>query len=243
MSHILGIDIGGSGIKAAPIDTDTGQLLARRYRVKTPNPSKPDSVFGAAKAIQDHFDWKGPVGCAFPGVVRNGIVLTAANVHKSWLGADAVTGFSDALDAPVTVLNDADAAGLAEVRFGAAQRDGVVIVLTLGTGIGSAVFVDRKLVPNTELGHLRLDGREAEQRASARAKEEGHLGWRKWSKQLRSVLSEIESLLWPDLFVLGGGISKDFDAYCSRLKLRTPVLPAKLLNDAGIVGAALAADV
>ncbi len=218
-------------------------MLATRYRVATPRPSRPESVYRLVGTIRDHFGWSGPVGCAFPGVVRDGKTLTAANVHKSWIGTDAAADFKGIFGGRVVVLNDAEAAGLAEVRFGPGQRDGVVIILTLGTGIGSAIFVDRRLMPNTELGHLRVDGREAERRASARAKVRDQLDCTRWSKRLRSVLQEPEALLWPDLFIIGGGISKDFAEYCRRLNLRTPMLPAALLNDAGIVGAALAADV
>lgn len=243
MNAILGIDIGGSGIKAAPVNSETGELLAPRIRIETPRPADPEAVTGVLQQLQAHFGWDGPIGCAFPGVVRRGTVLTAANVDKDWVNLDASATFTNALGCPTTVLNDADAAGTAEVRFGAARpRTGTVVVVTLGTGIGTAIFTHGELLPNTEFGHLDIGGSEAEKRASARAKTIHDLSWKKWSKRLTVFLAELERLLWPDLIVIGGGISKDFAKYCGRLDLDTPVTPALLQNDAGIVGAALAAE-
>lgn len=242
MTTTLGIDIGGSGIKAAPVNTDTGELLAERHRIDTPHPATPDAVIDVLTQLCTHFDWDGPVGVAFPGVVRGGAILTAANLHEAWIGMDAASSFTKALGLPTTVLNDADAAGVAEVLFGAARDiSGTVIVVTLGTGIGTALFSDGRLLPNTELGHLDLGGTEAEAQASARVKEAEDLSWKKWGKRLTMFLAELERLLWPDLFVIGGGISKQFAKYCERLDLDTPVRPAVLRNRAGIVGAALAA--
>ena len=242
MSLILGIDIGGSGIKAAPVDTATGELTAPRLRIETPDPAQPAAVIGVLQELRQHFDWDGRIGCAYPGVVRQGTVLTAANLDPGWIGFDAGSKFSEALGSPTTVLNDADAAGIAEVEFGAARNvAGTVIVVTLGTGIGTAIFTDGQLVANTELGHLELDGVEAEDFASARVRTAEDLSWKKCGRRLTAFFTELERLLWPDLFVIGGGVSKDFAKYGGRLDVDTPVVPATLLNRAGIVGAAIAA--
>lgn len=241
MTATLGIDIGGTGIKAAPVDTDTGELLAERHRIDTPHPATPEAVIDVLTQLRTHFRWEGPVGAAFPGVVRGGTILTAANLHEAWIGMDAASSFTEALGLPTTVVNDADAAGVAEVMFGAARNiDGTVVVVTLGTGIGTALFSGGRLLPNTELGHLDLGGTEAEAQASARVKVAEDLSWKKWGKRLTTFLAELERLLWPDLFVIGGGISKQFAKYCERLDLDTPVRPAVLRNRAGIVGAAVA---
>jgi polyphosphate glucokinase len=241
MTQILGIDIGGSGIKGAPVDIGTGELLAKRVRLETPQPSTPDAVAQVVVALRDQLGWRGPVGATYPGVVRGGTVRTAANVDPSWLGVDAAAKLGGALGEAVTMVNDADAAGLAEVVFGAARDEsGTVLMVTLGTGIGTALFTHGALVPNTELGHLVVRGRDAELRASARARTARKMSWRRWSKHVRRYLQELERLLRPDLFVLGGGVSKQFDRFGHRLKLDTPVVPAQMHNDAGIVGAALA---
>ena len=243
MAAVLGIDIGGSGIKAAPVDPATGELLQPRERIDTPRPARPPEVVEVLKQLRDHFEWDGHIGCTFPGVVRNGRVLTAPNLSKRWVGEDAAEMFTSALGAPTTVLNDADAAGLAEVRFNdTVPTKGTVILVTLGTGIGTAVFSDGNLVANTELGHIEIGGTEAEDRASARVKEQEDLSWKKWSKRVTTFLTELEQLMWPELIIIGGGISQDFAKYCSRLEIDTPVQPAELQNDAGIVGAALAAS-
>jgi len=241
--HILGIDIGGSGIKAAPVDLDSGEFIEHRRRVSTPESGEPEEIIEIARTLCDEFDWHGPVGCAFPGVIRKGLTLTAANLNPAWLGLDAQEAFSDAIGNPVTMINDADAAGLAEVKLGAAKGiDGVVVMITLGTGIGTAVFTDGRLVPNTEFGHLRMDGVEAEDLASSRAKNDDDIGFREWAERVENYLREMERLFWPDMFVIGGGISKNFDKFGPRIQIDTPVVQAELQNRAGIVGAALAAS-
>ena len=242
--EILGIDIGGSGIKGAPVDVGTGSLTADRFRIPTPEPSLPDAVAAVVAEIAQHFSWHGPIGCTFPAVVKNGVTLSAANVDRTWLGADAQNLFARATGCPVLVLNDADAAGIAEMKFGAGKdRQGVVLLLTLGTGIGSALFVDGRLVPNTEFGHMVLpSGKEVESWAADRIRTEKDLSWKKWAKRLNDVLANFEFLFSPDLFILGGGVSKSHDKFMPLLKVRTPVVPARLLNEAGIVGAALATN-
>lgn len=239
---ILGIDIGGSGIKGAPVDVTTGTLIEERYRVETPHPSSVDPVVAAVSEVAKRFGDAERIGVTFPGVVLAGVTKTAANVHKSWVDAPAGALLNDAVGCPVTVLNDADAAGVAEMRFGAGRgRRGVVIVLTFGTGIGSAVFVDGQLVPNTELGHLELGGHDAEDRASDRAREVDDLNWQDWARRVETYLAHLENLFWPDLMIIGGGVSKRSAKFLPLITTRTPVVPAELLNNAGIVGAALAA--
>lgn len=238
----MGIDIGGSGIKGAPVDVSAGLLTDKRLRVSTPQPSDVARVAAAVAQVSGRFGPADRIGIAFPGVVLDGVTKTAANVHESWLDAPAAELLAEAVRCPVTVLNDADAAGLAEMRFGAGRgRRGVTIVLTFGTGIGSAVFVDGQLVPNTELGHLELCGRDAEDSASDRAREEHSLDWANWAHRVQAYLRHLENLFWPDLFVIGGGVSKRSGRFLPHVDIRTPVVPAKLLNNAGIVGAALAA--
>ncbi|MFG1683366.1 polyphosphate--glucose phosphotransferase [Nonomuraea sp. NPDC049269] len=234
--EVLGIDIGGSGIKGAPVDTASGQLTQERLRIPTPQPAKPQGVSEVVVEIVKHFGWTGPIGVTFPGVVLNGVIMTAANVHHSWIGVDATKLFDGA-----TVLNDADAAGIAEMRFGEGQgREGTVIMLTFGTGIGSAVFVDGVLVPNTEFGHLQIHGKDAELRASDRAREEHGLTWEKWGGRVEEYLRHVEMLFWPSLFVIGGGVSKKADKFLPYVHVDTPIVPARLRNEAGIIGAALA---
>lgn len=242
MTTRLGVDVGGTGIKAALVDLERGELVDDRQYVATPNPATPNAVALSVADIAETFDTNGPVGIGFPGVVRHGVTATAANLDPAWISTDAADVFSRHLgDRPVTVINDADAAGLAEMRFGAGtDQSGVVVMVTLGTGIGSAVFVDGKLVPNTEYGHLVIRGTEAEQFASAQAKEQGSQSWRQWTDHLLDFLKELERLIWPDLFIIGGGISAEFREFCERLRPETPVVPATLGNDAGIVGAAIA---
>ncbi len=242
MTTLLGIDIGGTGMKAAPVDTDTGELIADRHRILTPQPATPDRVAQVLTDLARHFDWTGPIGATFPAVVRHGVAETAANVDQSWIGTDAGTLFSQATGAPVTVLNDADAAGLAEMDFGAGKgRDGVVLVVTLGTGIGSALFVDGTLVPNTELGHLQIRGKDAEHRAAASVRESKGWSWEEWAKRLQEYFAEVEALLSPDLLIVGGGVSKKADRFLPLIETRAELVPAQLLNEAGIVGAAVAA--
>lgn len=241
--HVLGIDIGGTGVKGAPVDTSSGELLAERLRLPTPNPSTPRAVADVVAEIARHFDWTGPAGCGFPGVIRSGEVYTAANVSKKWIGIDVETLLQQATGCEFIALNDADAAGVAEMHFGAGKdQTGVVMVLTLGTGIGSALCQDGKLVPNIELGHLEIGGREAEKWASAKVREDEDLGWKQWAKRLDAYLHRVHSYFWPELFVLGGGGSKKFEKFAQYLTVDCRVVPATLRNRAGIIGAALHAS-
>jgi len=240
MTTRLGIDIGGTGIKGAPVDTTTGELIADRFRIPTPHPATPDAVAGVVAEVAKHFDWTGPIGATFPAVVKEGVVQTAANVDTAWVGADAARLFTSATGAPVTVLNDADAAGMAEMEFGVCKgRMDTVIVITLGTGIGSAVFSRGHLVPNTELGHLQIRGKDAERRAAESIREAKQLSWKDWAKRLNEYFAALEALLWPDLIVIGGGVSKKSAKFLPLLKSRAAIVPAQLLNEAGIVGAAV----
>lgn len=240
---VLGIDIGGTGIKGAVVDTKRGVLKSDRLRLLTPHPATPDDVAEVLRTLVSHFDWDGHVGCTYPGVVRSGTAHTAANLTPEWIGMDVDALFSKATGCEVTVLNDADAAGVAEERFGAAaEHRGTVLMLTLGTGIGSALMIDGHLVPNTELGHIQLHGDDAERYASGLVRENEDLSYADWGARLSEYLELIEKLLWPDLFVLGGGVSKNFDKFSSYLTCRTPVEAARLHNLAGIVGAAVAAE-
>lgn len=240
----LGIDIGGSGIKGAPVDIASGELAGKRHRIPTPTPSKPDAVADVIKELVDHFDWKGPIGCTFPAIVHHGVIKTAANVDQDWIGVDAIKLFEERCGCPVRVLNDADAAGVAEMAHGAGRqhKQGVVIMLTLGTGIGSAIFVDGRLLPNTEFGHLPIRGKDAEDRASDRIRKKEDLSWKEWSKRLNEFLAAMEFFFSPDLFILGGGVSKKHHKYLSNLDTSAEIVPAQLLNQAGIVGAAMAAS-
>ena len=240
----LGVDVGGSGVKGAIVDLDTGQLVGERFRLDTPQPATPEAVTKTVAEVVGHFGWTGPVGVTYPGVVVNGVVKTAANVDKAWIGTNVAEVISSALSGQkVTVLNDADAAGLAEQRFGAGRNhDGVVVLLTFGTGIGSAVIHHGILLPNTEFGHLEVGGKEAEHRAASSVKERKEWSYRRWSKEVTKVLVAIENAVWPDLFIAGGGISKNGDKWIPLLKNRTPVVAAVLLNSAGIVGAAMASQ-
>jgi polyphosphate glucokinase len=239
---ILGIDIGGSGIKGALVNTDGGELLTDRYRLPTPDPAKPDPMAATVAKIVQHFDWQGPVGCGFPAVVKEGVVHTAANVSKQWIGVNANQLIQGATHCPAVVINDADAAGLAEMRFGAGRdQSGVVLVVTLGTGIGTALFSSGQLVPNLELGHLEIRGVDAEELASDAARQRQDMSWEKWAKRVDLYLTTLERLLWPDLIIVGGGVSKKYDKFLPLLTLRTKVVPAEMRNEAGIVGAALGA--
>lgn len=238
---VLGIDIGGSGIKGAPVNLETGEILAERFRLPTPEKARPGDVADTLAAVVKHFAWTSPVGVGFPAVIRHGIAHTAANVHKSWIDTNAEALFTEKAGVPTYVLNDADAAGLAEMKFGIGRdrSRGVVIMITLGTGLGTAIFTDGKLVPNTELGHLVIRGKDAERRASDAARQKKDLSWEEWAERLNEYLSYLENLFWPDLFILGGGISKMSHKYVPFLNLKTEVVPATLLNQAGIIGAAL----
>ena len=241
--HILGIDVGGTGIKGSPVDIDTGSLLAERYRLLTPQGAKPSPVAEVVKNVALQFDWHAPIGCGFPAVIRNGVAESAANINQKWIGMNVAQLFSEATQCPVYVVNDADAAGLAEVTFGAGKGvHGVVMMITIGTGLGSALFIDGKLVPNTELGHIEVECDDAESITSDVVRKQQDLSWKKWAKRLDKYLSTLESLFSPDLMILGGGAVKNQDQFMHLLTLRTRVIPAELGNDAGIVGAALAAS-
>lgn len=241
-SVVLGIDIGGSGIKGAPVDIEKGVLVRERLRIPTPRRAKPGPVAEVVAELVRHFDWSGAVGCAFPAVIKDGIVHSAANVHRSWIGTDSRELFEQSTGCAVTVLNDADAAGAAEMSFGAGRDQlGLVMMVTLGTGIGTALFMDGHLVPNAELGHLIIRGKDAEERASDRARSERRWSWRKWAKYLNEYLLYVEALLSPDMFVLGGGVSRKHERFLSYLTTSAPVVPAEMRNEAGIVGAALSA--
>lgn len=239
----FGIDFGGTGIKGAPVDLEAGLFAAERVRIKTPEVSTPDAVAGIVSELVAQFpDHDGPIGVTVPGVVRHGVVHSAANIDRSWIGTDADTLFTQRLGREVHVINDADAAGLAEVRFGAAAgHRGLVIVTTLGTGIGTALVYDGVLLPNTELGHLEVDGHEAEARASNRAREERELSWADWAAWLTRYYRALERLFAPDLFLVGGGVSKEFDQFGPLIDIETEIIPATLRNKAGVIGAALAA--
>jgi polyphosphate glucokinase len=240
---ILGIDIGGSGVKGAPVDTVRGELLAERYRVPTPQPSDVTSIVESVAEVAGQFTDFDKVGITFPGVVVDGVTRTAANVDKSWLDAPAAKLFSERLGRPVSVLNDADAAGVAEVAFGAGRdQHGLIMMLTFGTGIGSALFLDGKLIPNTEFGHIELNGKDAELRASDRIREEDEMTWEKWASRVEEYLKHVEGLLAPRLFIIGGGVSKKADRFFPLINIRTPMVPATLLNNAGIIGAAVTAQ-
>lgn len=239
---VLGIDIGGTGIKGAPVDLDSGELTTKRVRVPTPKPATPEAVAEIVGQMAEQFSGVHgdvPIGIAIPAVAQQGVARSAANIDPSWVDVDVDALFTKRLGRPVHVVNDADAAGVAEGRYGAAKGvDGVVILTTLGTGIGSAFLLDGKLMPNSELGHLEIDGYDAEDRAAQSAKERENLSWEEWAARLQRYYSHVESLFWPDLFVVGGGISKNAHDFLPLLHLRTPIVPAKLRNSAGIVGAA-----
>ena len=240
--HALGIDIGGSGIKAAPVDVATGRLLAARQKIATPRPALPEGVADVVKELTTSFGWSGPVGITFPGVVTDGVTRTAANLDPAWIGLDAASLFARAADNPVRVLNDADAAGVAEMTFGAGVGElGTVLMLTFGTGIGSALFTQGTLVPNTEFGHIEIRGEDAEKRASEHAKDLHDLSWGKWADRVDEYLQHIEALLSPHLIIVGGGISRQSEKWVPRLTgIRARIVPAVMLNEAGIVGAAMA---
>ncbi|MFE2992826.1 polyphosphate--glucose phosphotransferase [Streptomyces sp. NPDC059262] len=244
--QIFGVDIGGSGIKGAPVDLDRGDLAQERFKVLTPHPATPDGVADGVRQVVEQFGTRPDrVGITFPGVVTGGAMIrTAANVDKAWIDVDARALLGERLDGlPVTVLNDADAAGVAEMHFGAGRgRKGVVLLLTFGTGIGSALFIDGQLVPNTELGHLELHGHDAEKHASTKAKEDHDLSWEHWAHRVRKYLAHVEMLFSPELFIIGGGVSRKADKFLPLIKgIKAEIVPAQLQNNAGIVGAAMAA--
>ncbi len=246
MSEVaLGIDFGGSGIKGAPVDLTSGALVAERLRIPTPEPATPHTVAEVVAQIVEHFRRLlsyDAIGVTVPAVVTHGLVRTAANIDASWIGTDAGALFSARIASPVYVVNDADAAGVAEARFGAARDSaGLVVVTTLGTGIGSALLFDGALIPNSELGHLQVDGHDAETRAASAARESEGLSWREWADRLQRYYGALEDLLWPTLIVVGGGVSKKADKFLPLLHLRAPIVAAQLRNEAGTVGAAVLA--
>lgn len=239
--EIFGIDIGGSGIKGALVDTATGELASERVRIITPQPSKPEAIVKTAVEIVEGYGWRGPVGCGFPAVMKDGVIQTAANVDKSNVGFDLQKALEEELGSPVHVVNDGDAAGMAEMKWGAGKdSSGVVFMVTLGTGLGTSLFVDGRLMPNTELGHIEIRGKDAEERASDRVRKHKNLSWKKYGGRIDEYLRRIEALLWPDLIILGGGISKKSDKFLDVLSTRAEIVIAKMHNEAGIAGAALA---
>ena len=239
--QVLGIDIGGSGIKGAPVDVKKGVMLTDRYRIPTPKLAKPEPIAKTVTKIAKHFNWDGPIGCGFPAVVRHGIIHTAANIHDKWIGTNAVDLFSKATNCSVKVVNDADAAGLAEMTFGAGKGCmGVVLLVTIGTGLGTSLFTDGVLVPNTELGHIEIDCEDAELMASDAARKRDEISWEKWAERLDTYLTRLESLIWPDLIILGGGVSKKYEKFMPHLNVQAEIVIAESLNEAGIIGAALA---
>ncbi|MCK9898519.1 polyphosphate glucokinase [Parafrankia colletiae] len=243
--RVFGVDIGGTGIKGAPVDTEDGTLVAPRFRIPTPQPAEPEAVAQTVAQVAEHFGWTGPVGATFPAVIRAGVAHTAANVDESWVGSDVSAVLGGALGpalggTEVAVVNDADAAGIAEMAFGAGRDTaGLVVMTTFGTGIGTALFLHGQLIPNTELGHLEIHGHDAETKTSDAAREREDLSWEKWAKRVNRYLGALEALLWPDLIIVGGGASKKADRFFDHLELRTKVVPAQLQNEAGIVGAAM----
>lgn len=245
---VLGVDIGGTGIKGAPVDTERGELTADRFRIETPQPSKPEAVAEVVAEIARHFEWRGPIGCTFPAIVHHGVLKSAANVDKSWIGVNGVELFQKVTNCPVRLLNDGDAAGVAEMKFGAGKdrqpdaESDVVIMLTFGTGIGSAIFVDGHLLPNSELGHLILDGKNAESYAASKVRKDEKLSWKEWSARVNEYLQLVEFYFSPDLMIIGGGVSKKHEKFLPHVEVDAEVTPAQLRNEAGIIGAALAAS-
>jgi len=242
--HILGIDVGATGIKGAIVDVESGTLLTEKKKYKTPKPTTPDAVLGEIKRMVADFNWEGKqIGMGFPSIIKDGVALSASNIDQAWIGMNVEKFMGDALGVEVDVINDADAAGLAELKFGNIKdTKGLVVFLTLGTGIGSALFLDGKLIRNTEFGQLKYKKTVTEHYASNSARENKGLTWRAWAKELNNVLKYIEFIFSPNLFVLGGGISKDFEQYSQFLQLKTPIKTAKMFNNAGIIGAAMAHD-
>jgi polyphosphate glucokinase len=243
--QVLGIDVGGTGIKGNIVDIKTGQLISEKLKIKTPSPASPNAILGCIKEMVEHYDWRGKnIGIGFPAVIKNGYSLTASNIDKKFINYPIVESFKSALQCEVTVVNDADAAGIAEMTYGEGKgKKGLVIFITLGTGIGSALFLDGRLIGNTEFGHLKYKRSIFEKYASNSAREIKNLSWRAWSDELNVYLNHLNLLLSPDMIIIGGGISKNFDIYGPLLDVPTTVVPASMMNDAGIVGAAMAAAV
>lgn len=240
---VLGIDIGGSGVKGAIVSTKKGKMLTERFRIPTPQPATPKAVAKVMKEIVDHFEWKGLIGVGYPGVVQNGYARTASNVDNAWIDADIDTLFSKTTKCKVHVVNDADAAGYGEMKYGAGKKEkGSVFLITVGTGLGTVMFSKGKLVPNLELGHLILNGGDAEKYSSDAARKRDNLSWADWAARFNEYLNRVEELFWPELIIIGGGVSKKDDKFLNLLKTRAKLIPAKLLNEAGIIGAAIAAE-
>jgi len=238
--EVLGIDFGGSGIKGAPVNIETGELLAERHRIPTPAPSTPEAVSVVVQQLIEHFNWRGKVGIGFPSVVQNGIIRTAANIDNSWIGYPVNRFLSEKTGCEVFAVNDADAAGLAEMKLGAGKdQSGLVMLLTIGTGVGTVLFMNGQLMPNSELGHLQFKDSSVELYVSDAVKKNLDLSWKKWAKRFNEALTYYEQLFYPDLFIVGGGTSKRFDKFQEYLEIKTRIIPAQLLNDAGLVGAAL----
>ncbi|MCE2595160.1 ROK family protein [Motilimonas cestriensis] len=238
--QILGVDIGGSGIKGAIVDTQTGELVTERHRIATPQPATPEAVADTLKQLVDHFQWQGPIGCGFPATVVHGVAKTASNIDQSWINTDAAKLFATSTQCPCFVVNDADAAGMAEFTFGAGKdKSGVVVLITIGTGLGTAVFTNGQLLPNTELGHIMLEGMVAEHYTADSTRKKEELSWSKWGKRFNLYLQRLEFLLSPDCFILGGGASKKLEKFAEQLETNAEVIPAQSLNQAGIIGAAL----
>ncbi|NQW27038.1 MAG: ROK family protein [Flammeovirgaceae bacterium] len=239
--NVLGIDVGGTGIKGGVVDVLTGKLITERKRFDTPIPSSPENVINTILQLIKFFNWEHQIGCGFPSVIQNGIVKTASNIDKNWIGLNPGLLLSKATGCKVQVLNDVDSAGYAEIKFGAgAGQAGNIIVLAAGTGIGSAIFRDQVLYPNSELGFVKVKGKFGEHYASNAVREEENLSWAQWGDRFSQYLIKLENLLWPDLFILGGGVSKKFNEYENFFTCRTPIVPAQFENNAGIIGAALA---
>ncbi len=243
--HMLGVDVGGSGIKGAIINLETGELQSERLRLETPKPSKPEAVAKVFSQLVKKLDWKGPIGVGFPSVIKDGVTYTAANIHKDWVGTNAVKLLSDASGSKVVIANDADLAGIAEMKFGNGKGvDGTVMLITIGSGLGTALFYNGQLIPNTEFGHLYLKGHKkiVEQYASDSVRKSEELSWKNWAERFSEYLKLIDRLFFPDLILLGGGASKKFDQYKNYLNSKMTVVPAQLRNNAGIIGAALLAQ-
>lgn len=240
---VLGVDIGGSGIKGALVNTKTGELASERFRIETPQPANPKNVTETFKKVVKHFNYEGPIGCGFPAVMKKGVAYTASNIHKDWIGTNAAKLFSKATGCEVVVLNDADVAGVAEVKFGIGKDvEGTVILITIGTGLGSAVFLDGQLIPNTEFGHVYLKGHKvvAEKYAANSIRKKEDLKYEEWAERFKEYLEHLQFLFTPDLFILGGGASKKYKKYDQVLEsIRTPIKTAEMLNEAGIIGAAM----
>jgi polyphosphate glucokinase len=240
-TNVLGIDIGGSGVKGAIVNTKQGEMLTERFRIPTPDPASPKAIAEVIKEIVNHFKWTGPIGAGFPGVVQNGIIRTAANVDNSWINTDIDNLLTNTTGCPVNVVNDADAAGLAEMKFGAGKGNkGLVLLITVGTGLGTVMFAGGKLVPNLEMGHIILKGEDAEKYASDAARKNDNLSWENWASRFNEYLKRLEDLTWPDMIIIGGGVSKKDELFHGLIKARAKILPAQLQNNAGIVGAAYA---